>query len=614
MNKNTLKRAITFSVSTLALSVSAVTLAEVSGQDAQYVRDYLERFHADPAAVMDEVPVKEAVNGDLAMPLFSDEAILSGDFVEDKDELRRDLLNSTGGNGFMMMRSMELSNDNAARLVDNGDQLIGNVHAMDNSNLTNASLDIQPWSDDYWALYKGALGIRYADPKLNDSWPSNWYDHWIFATSTHKPQEYIDAGEIDNLSPSEKYDLLVGDSNFTLTQKMWESGKGYWDRYGSVEAWMGLCHGWAPAAYMLPRPSNSITVKSPEGKDIKFFPSDIKALGTLLWAEASPGVRFIGGRCNSKDPGKDENGRILDQACFDSNPGSWHKAVVNQIGVSKRSFVIDATFDYEVWNQPVLKYEYTYFNPQTGASYNTAQEAIIAMSDYTQDKFSKYRAQEAKQVVGVQMKLTYIVETSPTHRDKDYPSYDRAYTVRYVYDLELDSNGDIIGGEWYNNRHPDFLWTPAPGAHAVSYYNPTGSTSETKTEKKAGVIEQNKWAFYGPFTTTGSFKVTMTGDSDADLYVNKGAQPGDTTYQCRPYLEGSNEECSANEAGTYYVGVKGYNNSSNYSLNIQYTQGGSGWTKGQPIPSSWKSNAKNAAGYSQPLTTIVEQLFNWSAE
>lgn len=37
--------------------------------------------------------------------------------------------------------------------------------------------------------------------------------------------------------------------------------------------------------------------------------------------------------------------------------------------------------------------------------------------------------------------------------------------------------------------------------------------------------------------------VTMTGSGDADLYVRFGARPTLTRYDCRPYLETSNEEC-----------------------------------------------------------------------
>ncbi|OZG75398.1 hypothetical protein BTA51_03200 [Hahella sp. CCB-MM4] len=614
MKSNGLKRAISFSISALALGVSSVTLAQVSSQDSQYVRDYLERFQSNPVEVMNQVPAKTSVNGGEMPQRFTEEAIESGSFVEDKDVRRNELLHHSDQSSGIMMRAVELSNDNAAKLVDNGEQLLSNVHEMDAAYLQKAALSDQPWSDDYWGLYKGSLGNRYADPKLQDAWPSNWYEHWLFATSTHQPQEYIDNNEIEFLSPSEKYDLLVGDSEYTLTKNMWESGKAYWDRNGSVETWMGLCHGWAPAAYMLPRPKHSVTLTSPEGRDIKFYPADIKALGTLLWAEASPNVRFIGGRCNTKRPETDENGRIQDQACFDSNPGSWHKAIVNQIGVNKRSFVIDATYDYEVWNQPVLSYVYNYFNPQTGESYESAQDAIIAMTDYTNDKFSQYRGSEATQIVGVQMRVTYMVETGPMHREIDRPSYDGAFSVRYMYDLELDSEGNIIGGEWYTNRHPDFLWTPAPGAHAVSYYNPPETSGTTKNEIKQGTIEQDKWHFFGPYETMDSFKVTMVGSSDADLYVSEGQQPSDTLYQCRPYLTGSNEECNLESSGSYYIGVKGYDPTSDYQLQIRYTKPDSSWAKDAPIPSAWKGNAKNAAEYSQPLTRIIEQMFEWSSQ
>ncbi len=41
-------------------------------------------------------------------------------------------------------------------------------------------------------------------------------------------------------------------------------------------------------------------------------------------------------------------------------------------------------------------------------------------------------------------------------------------TVKYTYDLELDEEGKILGGEWYTNAHPDFLWTPPATAQARS--------------------------------------------------------------------------------------------------------------------------------------------------
>ncbi|MCI5122220.1 MAG: hypothetical protein D3908_13720, partial [Candidatus Electrothrix sp. AUS4] len=60
------------------------------------------------------------------------------------------------------------------------------------------------------------------------------------------------------------------------------------------------------------------------------------------------------------------------------------------------------------------------------------------------------------------------VETTPTHSEKDSAANDQVKTVEYLYDLELDFAGNIIGGEWYQNAHPDFLWTPVQGERIVT--------------------------------------------------------------------------------------------------------------------------------------------------
>jgi hypothetical protein len=264
---------------------------------------------------------------------------------------------------------------------------------------------------------------------------------------------------------------MVGDMSTPLTQLMWNRGAEYAaGNNGVVEEWMGICHGWAPASFMLDRPTQAVKIIAADGRTpITFYPSDIKALGSLLWAEAGPASRFIGGRCDDKKPKKDTNGRLTSPECFDNNPGTWHQAVVNQIGVSHRGMVLDATYDYEVWNQPVLGYSYTYFNPVLMKPVEKLEEARVALTAYEKDKFHDYRSKEAVAVVGIVMDLTYIAETQPTHSPIDSPDLDASSRVRYVYDLELDAKGRIVGGEWYQNAHPDFLWTPDSQAHAMTH-------------------------------------------------------------------------------------------------------------------------------------------------
>ncbi|TXH78861.1 MAG: hypothetical protein E6Q85_01005, partial [Thiothrix sp.] len=71
--------------------------------------------------------------------------------------------------------------------------------------------------------------------------------------------------------------------------------------------------------------------------------------------------------------------------------------------------------------------------------------------------------------------VSYVVETAPSQREDDSPSYDSIQQVAYEYDLELDANDVIIGGEWYRNEHPDFLWTPTKGTPAQTRYEAVAS-------------------------------------------------------------------------------------------------------------------------------------------
>jgi CheY-like chemotaxis protein len=110
-----------------------------------------------------------------------------------------------------------------------------------------------------------------------------------------------------------------------------------------------------------------------------FFPNDIKALVSLMWAHSTiqSNVIFEGNRCNKKNPDKDKYGRYIDVTidrddttllprCADVHPGILHVSMVNLLGIEGRSFVVDHNPTAAIANQPVSGYELYYFNPKDG--------------------------------------------------------------------------------------------------------------------------------------------------------------------------------------------------------------------------------------------------------
>jgi len=446
----------------LGLVATAMACGQPEEQDdaidpalAAEIESALAQFEANPRAFMDQLPQKLGRN---EVSPFGLSSVLNKSYITAKNLQRPDTAADAPS-----------YRDLAKNLVDS----LALTNLADMHSIKTAKLAESPWSDDYWALYTGSVAKRYADSGINysESWKSNT-DQVRNSTSTN----------VDTFSPAEKYDLLVGDTTKTLTKYNLDTGKDYADTMGNVETWMGICHGWAPAAYMIDRPQKSVEVMAADGKTkIKFYPSDIKALASLLWANGSSSTKFIGGRCNVKDPAKDSIGRITDSGCRDTNAGTWHLAIVNQIGKSKRSMVLDATYDYEVWNQPLYGYSYSYFNPKTNKAYQTITSAKVAVADFPEDKFKSYRAAGTTHIVGIAMDVKWTVETQPTHYSPDSASRDVLNGARYMYTLELDKDGNIIGGEWLQNAHPDFLWTPPVDAKATAPndYEATGTWTDT---------------------------------------------------------------------------------------------------------------------------------------
>jgi len=138
-----------------------------------------------------------------------------------------------------------------------------------------------------------------------------------------------------------------------------------------IETWFGICHAWAPAAIMEKEPKKAVTYNG-----VEFKVNDIKALVSLTYNKGLKN-KFISLRCNKSNSDKkitfDEFGRPVsaDKECADTNAGSFHVVISNLLGIQKKSFVEDRTFDYEVWNQPVRSFKVKHNQEVTAEKANT---------------------------------------------------------------------------------------------------------------------------------------------------------------------------------------------------------------------------------------------------
>lgn len=396
--------------------------------------------------------------------------------------------------------------------LNEGDNYISNVYEMEKRGLNKADTKVQPWGGSYWPLYQGMVGNTYQDKDYstfifsivrNLDWKKNVRDYKKRAEKVHPKIYELSEEELAKLAPSEKYDLLLGDTSFDLTNRVWAYAEkwGNEKKWGFLSAinlpdgyripnanklmalWEGICHGWAVAAGHTERPEKTVTVTLPNGKKMPFYPNDIKALISLMWANSTvqSNVIFEGNRCNKKNPDKDKNGRYIDvekdrddtqllPRCADVHPGIFHVSMVNILGIEGRSFVVDKTAEAAIANQPVSGYELYYFNPRTGKE-GTLAESVLSRSAYgDKDPFRVSRNPESTHIVGVEVKLKYIDWVFPKKKETDGPADDKISDFSFTYDLELDASGKVVGGQWRVKRkggqglfggktnQPDFFW------------------------------------------------------------------------------------------------------------------------------------------------------------
>ncbi len=350
------------------------------------------------------------------------------------------------------------------------------------------------WPSTYWPTYADSVQHRWNrefspaekyDRAFNGWTPPENFDQLRpYSTSRcNDEHDNWDREYYDNLGPLATH-VSANMGNRKARDGRDSDGDGQIDECDDrdgVSSWWGLCHAWVPAAMLEDRPLRSVTHNG-----VTFHVGDLEALLILAY-NRSP-ASMIGSRCNlfeTKEEyarvngcrlpdqeasegdqrrecteqqissyviSRDEHGRVEQNQCRDTNAGAMHIIASNYLGLQQRPFAYDRTYDFEVWNQPIVA-----FNVARMEEVNPAQANELLGTEGETYEYNR----DAVKLYDVAATLTYITESHASTTPADSTRYERQ--DHYTYILEVDGDGKIIGGEFYGNArelHPDFLWDP----------------------------------------------------------------------------------------------------------------------------------------------------------
>ena len=360
--------------------------------------------------------------------------------------------------------------------------------------------------------YKRYDSAQSQGQTTSDVFPSSWWpqqNNGIAHRWQGGEQNYENLADTARLSPTEKYDVLMGETPVQVPSvAQWRASEldlpvaerserierpavtvagratawelrnhGNW-RNVQPDSWWGHCNGWASYAIAeeLGAPARDVSVKLVDDRVVEctdttddcltFKMGDIEALMSELYY--SDKVGFAGRRCNThpSQMERDQHGRPTDPACNDLNPGSFHIALAGLLGKGvsgdgKPAFIMDYSFGHEVWNFPVVRYELT---RQDQVTKQQAGQLVGASTYVWNDAATTFRHVRAR---------VWMVSDDVGRSQLLKPASQRTVNpirVDFEYVLEMNDGGEILGGEWvggttpslyrYKSLHPDFFWLP----------------------------------------------------------------------------------------------------------------------------------------------------------
>ncbi|OWZ13740.1 Transglutaminase elicitor [Phytophthora megakarya] len=364
-----------------------------------------------------------------------------------------------------------------------------------------------PWPGPYWPTYQDGINVQWSEGEAS---PAEKYAK-AFGLDV---KDFMDKVSKDNgIDSMSKRPKCTSDDDC----KSLPDGSACGIRDGAssgyciptcsgycIPTWFGICHAWTPASIMEAEPNCPVTHNG-----VTFHPMDLKALVSDIYDGAQISTVFTGTRFNGGSDSTDEYGRHSSDAYRDLNPAFFHITAANLLGNLNATFVADVTAGAEVWNQPVRGFK---VYEQTEMSLEEAAQTFYGLEKYPWNA-------AAKSIVYVKTRLSWIFETYTDGGLVKDGQVDKFTTgAYYTYLLEMDDDGNIIGGEWVYNSdadHPDFIWFPKskPAADTVTSVGLSYADVSMLLEKSVACSDSSAGSNTG--STTGSAPTGSAGSVPA---------------------------------------------------------------------------------------------------
>jgi len=309
-----------------------------------------------------------------------------------------------------------------------------------------------PWAGNYFPMQDGGIANRWR----TKDYPEVLHDKNSVTELTTK--------QLRNLSPVEKYDVLMGYYDFRTTRHELET-RGP-QRATPPQDWEGFCNGVRCAGIMTKEPHFPVSATNNDGITVEFSPADLKALAGASYFYVEK-YGQIGGPTADGKAANQPNAAIFDLVL------RYHLAE------KQKGFVIDSHLGSEIWNETVVGY-----NRKLGDIKNLSAKE----KDLYPNAVSKIRVDLVLDTLG-----EVDIKDSNKLTKKKVADGSLLTTLETAYTLYLDQSGKAVDGKWHNGggtRGVDFAWFVG-GKGADHEYAHLGGNANLRFNKIRKLIEES---------------------------------------------------------------------------------------------------------------------------